>query len=203
MKKLKAYANFLFEAGVLNRTQRAGFRHLGGWSQSVSEHLFRTAYIGYLLSHLEQEKGHKTDIKRVLENCLFHDLGEARAQDLDYISQKYSQSDELQAIKDAVKGLSFGNRIIESFEETEGRSTKEGIIAKDADQLELLCSLKEIIDNGNMQAKDWINPLLKRLKTTSANDLAKVILKTNANDWWFENKKDEYWVKGGKKLGNK
>jgi len=41
--------------------------------------------------------------------------------------------------------------------------------------------------------------LLKRLKTSSAKQLAKVILKTNYNDWWFENKKDDFWVKGGKK----
>lgn len=198
MKNLKPYASFLFEVGVLNRTPRSGFRHLGGWKQSISEHLCRTTYIGFVLAHLEQRKGEKLDIREVLENCLFHDLGEARAIDLDYVSQKYSKADELKAIEDAVKDLSFGKRIINSFIETENRITKEGILAKDADQLELLCSLKEIIDNGNKQAKDWIPALLKKLKTNSAKQLAKVLLKTNSNDWWFENKEDEYWIKGGK-----
>jgi len=41
---------------------------------------------------------------------------------------------------------------------------------------------------------------VKRLKTKSAKSLAKEILRTNSNDWWFENKKDNYWVTGGKKL---
>lgn len=199
MEKLKPFANFLFEVGVLSRTPRTGFRHLGRFQQSISEHLCRTAYVGFVLAHLEIEKGEKLDTSKVLENCLFHDLGEARATDLDYVSQKYSKSDELRAIQDAVKGLPFGERIINAFKETEGRTTKEGIVAKDADNLELLLALKEIIDNGNIQAKDWIPPLLKRLKTDSAKKLAKVILKTNYNDWWFENKKDEFWVKGGKK----
>lgn len=199
MKKLKPYANFLFEVGVLNRTPRTGFRHLGRFQQSISEHLCRTAYVGFVLAHLEIEKGEKLEIGKVLENCLFHDLGEARATDLDYVSKKYSKSDELRAIQDAVKGLPFGDRIINAFNETEERSTKEGIVAKDADNLELLLALKEIIDNGNLQAKDWIPPLLKRLKTDSAKKLAKVILRTNYNDWWFGNKKDEFWVRGGKK----
>jgi putative hydrolase of HD superfamily len=90
--KLKPYANFLFEAGVLNRTPRSGFRHLSGWQQSVSEYLFRTAYVGFVLAHLEEERGEKINIGKVLENCLFHDFGEARAIDLDYISQKYSNT---------------------------------------------------------------------------------------------------------------
>lgn len=162
-------------------------------------HLCRTAYVGFVLAHLEQERGEKIDIGKVVENCLFHDFGEARAIDLDYVSQKYSKTDELKAIQDAVRDLSFGKRIIAAFQETEERTTKEGIIAKDADQIELLCSLKEVIDNGNQQAKEWIPSLLKRLKTPSAQELAKVIVETNSNDWWFQNKEDEYWVSGGKK----
>jgi len=35
MKKLKPHADFLFEVGVLNRTPRSGFRHLGGWRQYI------------------------------------------------------------------------------------------------------------------------------------------------------------------------
>ena len=194
----KKYANFLFEAGVLARTPRAGFRHLGSWRQSVAEHLFRTAYVGFTLANLEKEAGENIDIGKVLECCLFHDFGEARALDLDYISQKYSQSDELRAIQDAVKDLPFGQRIIDAFSETETRSTPEGAIAKDADQLELLLTLKEIMDNGNKQAVDWIGPTMQRFKTNSAKLLADEILKTSSDDWWFSNKSDNYWVTGGK-----
>jgi putative hydrolases of HD superfamily len=198
MQKLKPYVNFLFEVGVLNRTPRSGFRHLGGWKQSVSDHLLRTAYVGFVIAHLEKNRGVKVDIARVTQICLFHDLGEARAIDLDYISQKYSKADELGAISDAVKHLSFGPEIIKVFKEAEERTTIEGVIARDADQIELLCSLKEVMDNGNTQAKSWIPALMKRLKTPTAKALSKLIVKTSTNDWWFENKKDEYWVKGGK-----
>jgi putative hydrolases of HD superfamily len=200
MKRLlKSYANFLFEAGILEKTNRSGFRHLGGWDQSISEHILRTAYAGYLLAYMERDKGLEVSIEKVIEICLFHDFGEARALDLDYISQKYSKTDELKAIEDAVKNLPFGQRIISAFIEIEESSTLEGVIAKDADNIELLCSLKEIMDNGNKQAADWIAPLLKRLKTSSAQTLAKEIIKTDSNDWWYENKSDDYWVRGGKR----
>lgn len=198
MKKLSRYANFLFEVGVLNRTPRAGFRHLGGWQQSVSEHLLRTTYTGYVLAHLEEKNGEKINIGRVVEICMFHDLGEARALDLDYISQKYSKTDEFAAISDAVKDLIFENKVVTAFKEEEDRTTIEGVIARDADQLELLVSLKEIIDDGSKVAAEWIPPLLKRLRTKSAKQLAKSILKTNSNDWWYQNKKDKYWTTGGK-----
>jgi hypothetical protein len=55
------------------------------------------------------------------------------------------------------------------------------------------------MDDGNTQAKDWIPPLLKRLRTPSAQQLASVLMETSSNDWWFENKEDGYWVAGGKK----
>lgn len=54
------------------------------------------------------------------------------------------------------------------------------------------------MDDGNKQAYAWIPPLLKRLRTESAKELAEEIMRTDSNDWWFENKEDEYWVKGGK-----
>ena len=197
-EKLKPYANFLFEAGVLARTPRSGFRHLGGWKQSIAEHLFRTAYVGFVLAHLEQEAGETVDIGKVVECCLFHDFGEARAIDLDYISQKYSKSDELKAIQDAVQDLPFGQRILKAFQETESRSTTEGVITKDADHLELPCTLKEITENGNKHAESWIPFLIKRLRTNSAKTLAEEILATDSNNWWFGDREDEYWIKGGK-----
>lgn len=197
-RELKPYANFLFEVGVLFRTPRSGFRHLNGWPQSVAEHMFRTAYVGLELAYLENERGENLSVEKVIERCLFHDFGEARSSDLDYVSQKYSTSDELKAIADATKDLPFGDRIIEAFREIEERSTPEGNVAKDADHLELLCSLKEIMDSGNKQAEAWIPPLLKRLKTESAKELAEEILNTNSNDWWYSNKDDEHWIKGGK-----
>lgn len=198
MKKLKPYVDFLYEVGILNMTLRSGFRHLGGWKQSIAEHTHRMLFIALILANFEKAKGKKIDTEKLLEMCMVHDFGEARALDLDWISQKYTQSDELRAIQDAVKDLPIGKRILDLYLEYKERKTPESIIVKEADHLELLLTLREIEENGNKQAKDWIKPLLKRLNTDISRKIAREIIKTSPTDWWYANKKDKYWIIGGK-----
>lgn len=54
------------------------------------------------------------------------------------------------------------------------------------------------MDTGNKLAESWIQPLLKRLRTTLAQELAEEILSTDSNNWWYENIDANYWVIGGK-----
>src|SRR3990167_3319248 len=76
--------------------------------------------------------------------------------------------------------------------------SKEAKLAKDADTLEFLLSLKEQVDIGNERAKTWTPPLLKRLLTDEAKELAKVIVETDSDRWWYGNKNDDWWVSRGK-----
>ena len=199
MEKLKPYVDFLYEVGILNLTNRSGFRHLGGWKQSIAEHTHRMLFIALILANFEKEKGKKIDTQKLLEMCMMHDFGEARALDLDWISQKYNTSDELRAVEDSVKDLSLGDRLLNLYIEYKERKTIESILAKEADHLELLLTLREIEENGNKQAKDWIKPSLKRLKTDIGKKIAREIIKTSPTDWWYANKKDNYWIVGGGK----
>lgn len=196
MKKLKPYADFLYEVGILNLTPRSGFRHLGGHRQSISEHNHRMLFICLILVEMEIKKN--IDFQKIYEMCMIHDFGEARALDLDWISQKYNTSDEARAISDSVKNLPFGKRFTDLFEEYKARKSSESILVKEADHLELLITLREIEENGSKQVKDWIKPSLKRLQTENGRKLAQEILKTNPSDWWYSNKKDPYWITGGK-----
>ena len=72
--------------------------------------------------------------------------------------------------------------------------TKAARIANDADQIEWILSLKEEADTGNTRARTWIPSAIKRLKTESAKKLARRIMKTDSDHWWFSNKEDEWWV---------
>lgn len=198
MKKpnYKLVADFLYEVGILAKTPRSGFHFLGSGEQSVAEHLNRTTYIGYVLATLEGG----VNVGEVLKMCLFHDLGEARTSDLNYVHQKYANADEYKAIDDLAKTLSFGNELRRIARDLKQRKRKEAIIAKDADQIELILSLKEQADIGNTRAKTWIPSVVKRLKTKTAKELAKSILKTPSDDWWFSNKTDKWWVTRNKEL---
>jgi putative hydrolase of HD superfamily len=191
---LKSLTNFLFEVGILAKTPRSGFHFLGTGAQSVAEHTSRAVYIGYVLASIME-----VDVFKVLKMCLFHDLGEARTSDLNYIHQMYVTKQERKAISDSMETLSFGNDVEKIIDEFENKKTMESIVAKDADNLEWILSLKEQSDAGNERADDWIVSAVKRLKTPIAKELAKVIIKTDSNAWWFGDKQDSWWVNRDKK----
>ena len=187
---LKSVVDFLFEVGILKETPRSGFHFLGSGKQSVAEHINRSTYIGYTLAMMDGT----VDVGRVMKMCLFHDLAEARTSDLNYVHQKYAETREEAAIEDLAAKLPFGADIKTALAEYEARQTPEAIIAKDADNLEWLLSLKEQADTGNSRAETWIPSAVKRLKSETAKALAQEILITDSDHWWFANKEDQWWL---------
>jgi len=186
--------DFLFEVGILSKTPRSGFHFLGSGQQSVAEHNNRVVFIGYTLATLTEG----VDVSRVMKMCLFHDLPEGRTSDLNYVHQKYAEVRDDEALRDLTKDLPFGDEMYELYEEYEKRESLESKLAKDADQLEWILSLKEQADTGNARANTWLPPGVKRLLTPIAQQLATKILLTNSDDWWFSNKQDSWWVNRNK-----
>ena len=187
-------ANFLFETGMLKRTPRSGFQFLGSGSESVAEHIFRTLYIGYVLGTLCDG----VSVDRLIKMCLFHDLPEARTGDLNYVNKKYVEVNEGRAVNDLTKHLIFGPEICALISEFNEGKSEEALLARDADQIEMILSLKEHKDLGNKYAEEWLGYSLKRLQTSTARELANAILDTDSSQWWFC-EKGEWWVNCGKK----
>ncbi len=188
---MKNLANFLFEVGMLKRTPRTGFQFLGSGAESVAEHIFRTAMIGYTLARMDE----KADVGRVLQICLFHDIPEARTGDLNYMNKKYVKADEEKAIEDLARTLPFGDDYREVLKEFSAGETREAELAHDADQLEMILALKEYRDLGNRNADEWYPFAVQRLKTDTAKQLAETIWETDSSKWWFDDD-EEWWVKG-------
>ena len=188
---MKNIANFLFEVGMLKRTPRTGFQFLGSGAQSVAEHSFRTAMIGYALAQLDG----KADVARVLQLCLFHDIPEARTGDLNYVNKKYVQVDEQKAVDDLADQLPFGDDYRDTLNEFAACESYEALLAHDADQLEMVLSLKEHKDLGNRYADEWYPFSRLRLKTEIAKELAETIWKTDSSKWWFD-EDHQWWVNG-------
>ena len=188
---MKALVNFLFEVGMLKNTPRSGFQFLGSGHESVAEHSFRTAVIGYTLA--QREPG--ADILKIILMCLFHDLHEARTGDQNYMNKRYVHVEEEKATKDLAEGLPFGDTIVSLAKEFLDNHSLEASVSRDADQLDLILSLKEQLDLGNPYARDWLHYALQRLRTESAKKLAEEIMETDSAEWWFE-KKTEWWVNG-------
>lgn len=186
--------DFLFEVGILSKTPRTGFHFLGSGKQSVAEHINRTVYIGYVLASLDP----KADMGTVLKLCLFHDIAEARTTDLNYVHQKYTQADDQKAVKELTTLLPFGKDIQTMTKEFKERTTLEGLLAKDADVLEWMLSLKEQFDTGNSRAEKWVQIARKRLQTRHAKEIGDSILETKSDHWWFAEQDDVWWVTKGK-----
>jgi len=94
--KYDQIANYVYETNIHSKTPRSGLWFLGSGSQSVAEHLFHTTMIAYALSYLQP----KADKNKVVLMALFHDIGEGRTSDHNYVHQRYGRLAEKEAVRD-------------------------------------------------------------------------------------------------------
>ncbi|MDZ7762012.1 MAG: HD domain-containing protein [Desulfovermiculus sp.] len=184
----KALTDLLFEVGMLRHTPRTGYQFLGSGGESVAEHGFRTTVIGFVLAQLAG-----ADWTKVVLMCLFHDLHEARTGDFNYVNKLYNTSRDEQALSDAWAGTGLGQDVLDVLAEMEEAASPEAILAQDADQLDLILSLKQEQDLGNPYARKWIAHALERLRSELGRDLAQVITHTDHTDWWFRAADSSWW----------
>lgn len=177
---MNGLADFIYECGQLKKFPRAGWLRIGIKSpESISDHSWRTAVIGYLLAKME-----KADVRRVLELCIFHDLHEARIGDLEYLSARYLKKNSEGAVRDMTRGIFCEKEIRSLMKEVFAEKARESVIAKDADLLEMIAQAREYMDAGNSDAREWIADAKRKLRTGSAKKLAKELEKTSSNDFW-------------------
>jgi len=182
--------NFFFEIGMLKRTPRSGFQFLGSGCESVAEHSFRTAMIGFALARMDS----RVDPFKVVCMCLVHDLPEARTGDRNYVNKRYVSVDETGAMADLAGSLPFADELKELLNEYRDSETVEAGLVHDADQLDLIVELKEQNDLGNAYAAKWIHFARQRLITSTAKRIAEEILAIDSTDWWFKGN-DGWWGK--------
>ena len=171
--------DFLCEAGMLARVPRSGFAQLGGYRQSVAEHSHRMGVIGMALAWRAG-----ADAGRVAQLCLVHDLPEARTLDLHHLAKRYVRVDEDRVVEDQTRGLVFGGEVRGLIEEYAAGETAEAALAHDADTLELLLCLRELIEMGNTRAGSWVERTEARLRTDEARAWAAAIRETPGDRWW-------------------
>ncbi len=181
---MKDIAKFVFEAGTLKRTKRAWLKAEGVPNpESVADHNFRVILLGYIMAKLEG-----ADSGRVMEMCTFHELPETRIGDLDKIAQAYFNKDKIEVDIFNQQVSAFPEKmrkpLSDMFGEMSERKTKEAVIARDADVLELLFQAKEYADSGYHGCLYWLDRNNGLLKTETAKKLFSELMKMNATDWW-------------------
>lgn len=171
--------NFLFEAATLKRLQRDGWQILGENEESVAEHSFMVSMISYILARQLDVK-----IEKVLLMALFHDFSETRTGDVYKLADLYVRVNEDKALEDAFAGLPNRDELIKIAKEYEERKTLEAKIVHDADTLALCLELKQLLEKGNLHAKEWFAGNKKRLHLDISQQLAREIEETDSQDWW-------------------
>jgi len=179
--KYDQIANFVYETSIHSRTPRSGLWFLGSGNQSVAEHLFHTAMIAYAMCYFEP----KVNKEKVVLMALFHDIGEGRTSDHNYVHQRYGRLAEANAVEDISMAVPFGSEILKLFTEEQEKKTLEAKLVKDADQLEWISTLRNEEAKGNSKAREWIKIGFKRLKTPAGKKLGKALISTHPDTWWF------------------
>ena len=114
-------AKFFFELGVLKNVKRSGWWLAGIKDpESVAEHSFRMTIIGRILAEMEG-----ADINKVTTMCLFHDVAEARINDLHLVGARYikKREAELKAFEEQMERLpeNIGQELIGLMKELDER----------------------------------------------------------------------------------
>jgi putative hydrolases of HD superfamily len=176
---------FLHEVGHLKRSARQGWWIAGVKDpESVAEHSFRTAIIGYVIAVLEGANPEKTATL-----CLFHDVPETRLGDIPSTGKRHiSTVPADQVAKDQTADLpaELAQRIVGLIAEFEGRATPEAQCAKDADKLEALLQAREYQTHGFRDVQPWIDTMIDAVRTESGKALASAALDVAPNAWWHD-----------------
>lgn len=188
--RLTRIVDFFNECGMLRKTPRTGYQFLGTGSENVAEHSFRTAVIGHVLALMAG-----ADVARTTYMCLFHDLHEARTGDFNYVAHIYNKSRRTEVLEHATEGTGLGEDILGYWKELEETETLEARLAQDADQLDFILNLKEELDLGNRYAGQWLESAVQRVRTEWGRDLARTIVETDHNDWWFLGPDRDWWAR--------
>ena len=179
MKTKNNLANFLFEATTLKRLKRTGWQILGGNEESIAEHSYIVAIVSYILA-----KKLGADIKKVLLMALFHDFTESRIGDIYKLSDLYVKADVMKAAKDAFNFLPESIELIRITKEYEEEKTPEAKIVHDADTLALCLELKQLMEKGDIHAREWFEGNKKRFFLDISEDLWHEIKNSDSQDWW-------------------
>lgn len=175
---------YVYEIGQLKRVQRSGWWIAGiDQPESVAEHSFRTAILGFLLAALEG-----ADPYRSMAICLFHDAHEARLNDQHKVGQRYinvkAVESKAAAEQHARLPEPIADTLNELFQAYQENTSQESQIAHDADMLECLVQAHEYQSRGYTEVQDWIDSCQAGLVTQSAKQLAEDILASDPSEWW-------------------
>ncbi len=127
------------------------------------------------------------DAGKTVALCLFHDTQETRTGDIPSVGKPYVRTTpqgEVTADQVAQLPLPIADAIRRLVADYEERSSREAVLARDADKLECLIQAREYDAQGYQDVTPWIETSLRALVSDSAKRLAQECLHVQPRDWW-------------------
>jgi putative hydrolases of HD superfamily len=176
----KRIADFLFEAGQLKNLPRTGWHTIRAPRESVAEHSFRVALLGYALAKMAGLGAGEESL--LIKACLMHDLHEARIGDLHRLAKRYAKADEKMAEREQRRGLMFEKDMKNVLDDLPSKLRQ---YLYEADKIECAITAKEYLDAG-YDTKKWIDNTKPMVKSKEGKALLAAIASTHAHGWMFE-----------------
>lgn len=169
---------------MLKLVRRSGWWMIGIKNgESVAEHSFRAALLGYVLARMEG-----VDPYPVVMMALLNDLHEARINDLHKVGHRYIDfpAAERKASEEQLATLPalIGGELRRWSRDLSRQTSRAARIARDADILECMIQGKEYADRGHARAIDWMKRPAHLLRTRSAKTLARRLRTWKSDGWW-------------------
>lgn len=180
--------NLFYEIGSLRKMKRAYILHMLQDVETVAEHSQRVTIIAYILA---KEIG--ADPFKTIIMAAFHDLPESRTGDANWHQKQYVTHDEEKAQEAQFTLMGKASDEVRSLlKEYKERKTLESQVAKDADNIDYLLSLKELELQGNLEAKRRLAPpdaTKEHLYTDLAKKMFDDIMTSKPNEWYQADRK--------------
>lgn len=182
MKKRNRDIELLHELGTLRFIKRSWIQFLRSDVASISEHMFRMAWIALIIAKHEKVQ----DTGKIVKMVLVHDITESRTGDPHYVARQYVKLDEELAISDMLSETVVESELKEIWHEYEQRKSIESKIVKDADNLDVDMELRDLATRDPKLYSDWRatrQAVYTNLYTKTAKRLWKEIHDSNPHDW--------------------
>jgi putative hydrolase of HD superfamily len=149
--------------------------------ESIAEHSFRCAWIGYFLALAEG-----ANTARVVMMGLAHDVPEARLNDQHKVGQRYldPKPAEARVFSDQVADLPAREELAGVHAEYAAGATLEARVARDADRLECAFQALEYVEEGHRPCRDWFVNAEDALVTAGGKSLFAALEAGDPNAWY-------------------
>ena len=121
-----------------------------GRHESVAEHSWRMSVMAYFI----QDEFPEADMNKVIQMCMFHDIGEAFTGDIpSFVKNQKNQEVEADCVMNWIQSLPapYQTKLMELYQEMEAQETLEAKLYKALDKLEV------VIQHNEADLSTWID----------------------------------------------